>query len=187
MNYELHKMHLLLLDMEEQEELKDIPGWEGLYAATRDGRIWSHRRKIFLKQFDNGQGYYSVKLYKDKKALNKRVNVLIAQTYIPIPEKLKDIPLNSLDVAHEDDNRANNHYSNLFWKTRQENLDTDSFREKSKIKIRTRIRCVETGEIFKDMADAARWAGTSRHNIGNVIHGYQKTAGGYHWERYYEV
>ena len=28
----------------ENVEMKDIVGYEGLYAATTDGRIWSHRR-----------------------------------------------------------------------------------------------------------------------------------------------
>lgn len=30
--------------------MKDIPGYENLYAATEEGLIWSHRKKIFLKQ-----------------------------------------------------------------------------------------------------------------------------------------
>lgn len=184
MNYELHKMHLLLLDMEEQEELKDIPGWEGLYAATKDGRIWSHRRKIFLKPFDNGHGYMCVKLYKDGKMKNGRIHKLVALTYIPIPEELEG---QVLDVAHLDDNRAHNHYTNLSWQTREQNIDTDSFREKIKHRERTKIICVETGDIFDNQAEAARWLGVCRHNINNVILGKQKTAKGYHFERYYEV
>lgn len=27
-------------------ELRDIPGWEGLYAVTADGRIWSHPKAV---------------------------------------------------------------------------------------------------------------------------------------------
>ena len=30
--------------------MKDIIDFEGLYAVTEDGQVWSHRRKIFLKQ-----------------------------------------------------------------------------------------------------------------------------------------
>lgn len=30
-------------------KIKDIPGYEGLYAATEDGRIWSYRSNKFLK------------------------------------------------------------------------------------------------------------------------------------------
>lgn len=29
--------------------MRDIPGYEGLYAATSCGRIWSYRTKKFLK------------------------------------------------------------------------------------------------------------------------------------------
>lgn len=29
--------------------MKDIKGYEGLYAITSCGKVWSYRRKIFLK------------------------------------------------------------------------------------------------------------------------------------------
>jgi hypothetical protein len=45
--------------------MKDIPGYKGLYAATSCGRIWSHRRKIFLKPYDDGFGYWKVDLRKN--------------------------------------------------------------------------------------------------------------------------
>ena len=44
--------------------MKDIKNYEGLYAITMTGRVWSYRRKMFLKAVDNGRGYLSVKLYK---------------------------------------------------------------------------------------------------------------------------
>lgn len=28
--------------------MKDIKGYEGLYAITEDGEVWSYRRKIYL-------------------------------------------------------------------------------------------------------------------------------------------
>lgn len=52
-------------------------------------------------------------------------------------------------VAHKDDNRKNNCYENLFWTTQADNLDTEHFRETQKVKLFTRIRCIETGEIFE--------------------------------------
>jgi hypothetical protein len=64
--------------MEEEVEMKNVPGWEDRYAITRDGRVWSHRRQRFMKPFDNGHGYMCVKLYRDGKLKNALVSVLVA-------------------------------------------------------------------------------------------------------------
>lgn len=183
-NYELHQAHLLLLDMEEDIEMKDIPGWEGLYAITKDGRVWSYRRKLFMKPFDNGHGYYAIKLFRDGKLKNALIHRLVAQAWVLVP---LDLQGQKLDVAHLDNNPKNNHYTNLEWQTRSQNLDTDSFREKTRIREYSKIRCVETGDIFPSQAAAARWAGVHPYAVNRVIKGEVKTAGGYHWERYYEI
>lgn len=38
--------------------MKDIKGFEGLYAVTSCGKVWSHKRKIFLKSYVSGKGYH---------------------------------------------------------------------------------------------------------------------------------
>lgn len=45
--------------------MKDIRGYEGLYAITMSGRIWSHYSKKFLKLRANRYGYIVVNLHKD--------------------------------------------------------------------------------------------------------------------------
>ena len=42
--------------------MKDISNYEGLYAVTSCGKVWSYRSKKFLKAFDNGHGYLCVGL-----------------------------------------------------------------------------------------------------------------------------
>jgi hypothetical protein len=91
-----------------------------------------------------------------------------------------------LDVAHKDDNPKNNNVENLFWCTRRENVDTDHFREAQKKKIRSKVRCVETGEIFKNMREAAEEIGKHYYGINLCLLGKQQTCGGYHWERVIE-
>lgn len=157
----------------------DIKGYEGLYAATEDGQIWSHRRQIFLKPHDNGHGYLHVILCKDGNNKHYRVNRLIAEAYLPNPDNLPE-------VGHRNNIRNDNELSNLYWTDRQTNLDTDSFREKSRKKIFSKIRCVETGEIFDSQAAAARAYGIHYYGINSVLMGKQKTAAGYHWERVIE-
>ena len=37
--------------------MRDIPGYEGLYAITSCGKVWSYYKNDFLKSWDNGHGY----------------------------------------------------------------------------------------------------------------------------------
>lgn len=46
----------------------------------------------------------------------------------------------------------------------------------------TAIKCMETGEVFPTIQDAADKYGIHRANISAVCRGLQISAGGYHWE-----
>ncbi len=96
--------------------MKEITGYEGLYSATRDGKIWGHRGKgRFLKTWLIGNGYKSVMLYKDginpKKFL---VHRLVALTYIPNTNSLKE-------VNHKNAERLDNRVENLEWVSSEQN------------------------------------------------------------------
>lgn len=158
--------------------MRDVVGFEGLYAVTSCGKVWSYKKKRFLTGWVTGNGYRLVILRKNKKSYRRRVHILVAEAYLGRPED----PTYT-DVGHLDDNRLNNNINNLKWMTRSENLDTDSFREKQSVKYFTKIRCVETGEIYNSQRDAARAIGIHPYGITSVLMGRQKTAGGYHWER----
>ena len=92
--------------------MKDIPGYEGLYAATSCGKIWSYKRKQFLKGRDNGHGYLKVYLSNRKCFFIHR---LVAMTYLTNPNNLSD-------VNHRDGNIRNNALTNLEWTSHQENV-----------------------------------------------------------------
>lgn len=59
--------------------MKDIPNYEGLYAATQDGHIWSYKTNQFLSEHDI-KGYFYVHLITD---VDKSIPVhrLIALTF----------------------------------------------------------------------------------------------------------
>ena len=109
--------------------LKDIPNYEGLYAATKDGRVFSYpkpcssKKGIFLKQHisitkhnrTTPHKQLLVGLYKNKKGKTFLVHRLIALTYIPNPE-------NKPDINHIDGNPLNNNVPNLEWCTKTENM-----------------------------------------------------------------
>ena len=48
------------------------------------------------------------------------------------------------------------------------------------------VRCVETGEIFHSIREAARRVNTDEINIRSCLHGKQKTSCGFHWEYYFD-
>lgn len=122
---------------------------------------------------DNNYGYLIVVLCKDGKHRTRKVHRLVAETYIPNPEGKRE-------VDHIDNNRKNNCIQNLRWVTSAENkIDVDAHAPK----CFSRIRCVETGKIYKNCADAARDVGVHRYAINSCVNGKSKTSAGYHWER----
>ena len=103
---------------------KPIPGYEGLYCITADGRVWSEPRERrcvsrwgsegtrhvpgqWRKLSANGDGYLQVKLTKDGKRKSPLVHRLVAEAFVP---------RNGGDqVNHMDRDKVNNHFSNLEW------------------------------------------------------------------------
>lgn len=154
--------------------MKDIKGYEGLYAITSCGKVWSYRKQKFLRGYDNKHGYLYVNLYKDGKGVHRKIHRLVAEAYLDNPE-------GKPQVDHIDGCRTHNWLSNLRWTTGKENIGYTSFAGKPK--CFSKVRCVETGEIFKSCADAARAVGVHRYSINCVLLGKTKTSGGYHWER----
>ena len=100
-----------------------IPGFNGKYEITEDGKVFSKYSNKYLNQISNGNGYYNVKLQKDIQETNGNreyvtlyVHRLVAQAFLPNPNNLPQ-------VNHKDGNKGNNKLDNLEWCTSQENID----------------------------------------------------------------
>ena len=93
--------------------MKDIKGYEGLYAITSCGEVWSYKSKKFLKQEKKDNGYLRVNLYKNKTSKHYYTPKLVAQADVPNLE-------NKLYVKHKDGNLLNNSFQNLEWSDREE-------------------------------------------------------------------
>ena len=157
-------------------QIKDIPGFEGLYACDTKGQIWSYYTNKFLSPSKSKRGYLHIVLIKDKKRYDYRVHRLIAMTFVENPE-------NKEQVNHIDGNKLNNNVSNLEWVTRLENIH-HAYNAGLKIPAR-KIICIETGEIFNSAKEIEQRYDIWFTSIYRVCKGERKTAGGYHW-RYYE-
>lgn len=90
----------------EAVESHPVPGYEGRWSATRDGRIWSHSRCKWLTPatLKASKGYQ----YVSSGETIQYVHRLIALTFLPNPG-------NNRSVRHKDKNPKNNAVDNLEW------------------------------------------------------------------------
>lgn len=151
--------------------MKDIIGYEGLYSITSCGKVWSYKSKKFLKPLNNGRGYLFVRLCKNGKTENKRINRLVAEAYIPNPN-----PNNYDTVDHIDFDITNNCVNNLQWMSRHENS------RKKRNARGEKIYCLENEKIYESQVQAAEELGLSQGNISRVCRGIFKQTGGYHFK-----
>lgn len=147
-------------------------------VRTLDRVTSSEKRTRFqkgriLKQSYNGNGYLKVNIPINGKQATKRVNRLVAQTFI---HNIDNLP----QVNHRDCNRTNNHVENLEW---CDNLYNVQYREKygktqSKPLLAINLATLEVSQ-FQSQSEANREMGSSVVSVNNVIKGRQKTANGY--------
>lgn len=136
--------------------LREIPGYEGLYAANEEGTIFSlkttaSRRSGPLKPYVNENGYRRVNLFKDGKARHMYVHRLVAMCF------LEKQPGQNV-VNHIDANPANNRADNLEWCTQKYNIAVS--REVGNQAKDRKVRAVHifSGEVreYKNMREAAK-------------------------------
>lgn len=154
--------------------MKDIPGYEGLYAVTSCGKVWSYRSKKFLKPELLG-GYLRVCLTHNYKQEHHFIHVLVAKTYIPNPNNLPQ-------VNHLDEDKTNNCIFNLEWTTLKENCNYGTRNERIATKHYKSVFCVELNRVFNSPTEAAEELKINRGNIYHCCNGLQHTAAGYHWK-----
>lgn len=93
-----------------------IPGYEMLYSADKEGRIYSHlNKRKELKGSTSKRGYRMVTLCKEGKSTKHQWHRLIALTFIPTTDT-------TLTVDHRNEDKLDNSVDNLRWCTRQENI-----------------------------------------------------------------
>lgn len=108
---------------------KDIPGWEGFYQASNNGKIRSIDRavkcrngafrkskgKVLSGGFNRFTGYYTVMLTDGPTRKCRSIHRLVCLAFNGLP------PSESHQAAHKDGDKNNNAASNLMWATGKEN------------------------------------------------------------------
>ena len=167
------------------EKWKTIPGFEGYYEASNLGQIRSVERIVrsgrgyrtvfstILKPAIGEWGYEYVSLSVNGKRYNRRVNRLIAQTFIENPNHLPQ-------VNHKDGVKTNNCVDNLEWCTASRNMK-HCF-DNGMSDWATKVRIVETGEEFNSIVECANKINGHVQLIIACLNGRRKMHKGYHFE-----
>lgn len=154
--------------------MKDIKDYEGLYAITSCGKVWSYRTNKFLKPSEDGSNYLRVNLCKNGNRRQYSIHRLVAEVYIPNPD-------NKPQVNHKDENKQNNCINNLEWATAKENINYGTHNARMAKSNQKSIYCVELDRAFESIKAAANELGINKSHISECCSGKRKTCGGYHW------
>lgn len=159
--------------------MRDVFGFEGRYAITSCGRVWSYRSGRFLTPKLDKDGYFQIGLYDEYgKQHWYFVSRLMGLTYLENPDNLPE-------VAHKNECQKDNYLSNLEWSSHLDNCNTPLHKKRIANKNTNRsnkVRCIETNTIYGSRKEAEEITGIDGSSIAKCCNGKRATAGGYHWE-----
>ena len=154
--------------------MKDIKGYEGLYAITSCGRVWSYRSNKFLTPQPHNDGYLQVGLKVNGKTKMFLIHRLVAEAYIPNPLGL---PM----VNHKDEGKSHNWINNLEWCDNKYNTNYGTCNKRKSVSHKIPVYCVELDKVFDSAMDAGIELGIDKTSVTRCCRGKYKTCGGYHW------
>ena len=159
------------------EIYKDVEGYEGLYQVSNLGNVKSlgndktRKEKIRILTKNKKNGYLFLILSKEGKHKRYYIHRLVAQAFI-------DNPNNLPEVNHKDEDKTNNHVTNLEFCDRKYNVNYGTRTEKTS----KQVLCVETGKVYYSAYEVERQLGFARSNISSACNGRIKQAYGYTWK-----
>ena len=158
--------------LEKDEQIKDIKSYEGKYAITSHGRVYSYISNRFLKPSINRRNNKYPRLYINLgRGTENRfyIHQLVAKAFIPNPE-------NKPEIDHIDTNALNNCINNLRWVTHEENMKNKESAEKISKNGGAffEIENIETGEKFIGIQAAADASRVCKATVQNQLKGKVK-------------
>ena len=184
---------------------KSVKGYEGLYEVSNMGGVRSLRNgKIMSVSYK--KRYCTVALYKDKAKRHFYVHRLVAEVFCEKQDgrevvnhidnnthnnKAENLEWvtpksNTLHSANQGRMKSRENIKKAIAANKGKRMDLITRQKISKAKkgspsiLRKSVVCVETGEIFDSITQAATAVGVSRSSISKCV--TDNTAGGYHWK-----
>lgn len=142
------------------------------YFVSDDGHIYNEKGHKISEWVVN-TGYYQVQLHREGKVHYKYVHRLVAETLIDNPEGLPQ-------VDHIDNNKLNNHPTNLRWidnkRNTQKGYDEGSYQYRQRCHA-IKTTCKITGEesLFKSIRDLEKNLGYNRKTVTAILKGSKIT------------
>ena len=157
-----------------EEEWKVIKGYPN-YMVSNKGNVKSLNyrhtgREKMLKLSVNNKGYLIVKLYKNRKLKNLRVNRLVAEAFISNPN-------NYQQVNHKNEIKDDNRVENLEWCDAKYN---NNFGKCSKPVLQIDKTTNKLIAEYPSLREVERQLGIS--HISECCLGKRNTAGGFKWK-----
>lgn len=146
-------------------ELKRIRDTD--YFVSEYGELFNRRGNKLSSWVENNTGYTLFRIYINGKAKCYRLHRIVAECWIPNPDKL---PF----VKHKNDDKTNNRARNLEWGANPDNVQEGydngcyRFRQRShKVKVKN----LETGEtvVYKSIRSLSDEIGLNRKNVAAVL------------------
>lgn len=149
------------------------------YSVSSEGRVRNDNNGKIKSLVNTGDGYYHTDLYSEGKRETKKVHRLVAEAFIPNPD-------NKPQVNHKDGNKHNNNMGNLEWVDNSENMihafKNGLIKPHATYGMRGHknpnggakgkpIICIETGQWYKNAAEAERQTGISDTCIFDCLKG----------------
>ena len=169
----------------EQVIWKDIKGYGGYYQVSSHGQVRSldrivmsggYPRKIkgqILAQTTDRDGYKHLRLRKNGKEKSFFVHRLVAEAFV-----YNKKPDENLQVNHKDEDKANNHFSNLEWCTAEYNINYGTRNQRLSKPV---IAYNDRETLFFNSMTEAVYEGFTLSAISKVVKGKTKTHKGYRW------
>lgn len=160
-----------------------IKGWD--YSVSTMGEVRNDKTGKIKSPVISGGGYVQVALYGEKKYKRFFVHRLVSTAFVPNPQ-------NKPQINHINGDKADNRAENLEWVTASENqhhrydvlkkAKTTWNLEKANAARRKAVRCIETGDVYNSITDAAIACGKKQSTMSNCLSGKNRTCGGRRWE-----
>lgn len=168
-----------------------IPGFYGHYMVSNKARVYSFKKKIFMKVKPmDDHGHLGVCIHRDGQSYYYYIHRLMADVFLP---NRNNLPI----VRHLNDDPSDNTLDNLSWGTQKDNLrdcflngnahyPTEEDREIGLSKLRKPVLAtnIKTGEkiYFKGQQEASRILDIQQANIWKVLNGQRPSTCGYYFE-----